>query len=145
MDNYKKKRLAKNLYLRGENLNTIAEQIGVATNTLTWWKNEGNWDNTKERLEDTIHTSMLIVANLYEKAYKISDDNNMNIEELNKYALAIERFTPPKDDFAMLAELGKSLTLYLLEKQTDTEKLNEFIDLYKDFSKWYTQERLKSL
>lgn len=145
MDNYKKKRLARNLYLRGEALKAIAEQLDISPNTLTRWKQEGDWDKDKERLENTVNTSMLIVANLYDKAYQLSNKEDVNIEELNRYALAIDRFTPPKDDFAMLSELGKSLTLYLLEKQTDTEKLNEFIELYKDFSKWYTQKRLKDL
>jgi hypothetical protein len=147
MDTYYRKKIGKNLFIRGETLKVIAELVGVTETTVGKWKQEDNWERDKEALENSVALSMHIVANLYKTAYNLTceetDPNvpakKIDIDEINKFALAIERFTPKQDNYSLLAEIGKSLTFYLLEKQTDKEKLNEFIHMYKDFSKWYVK------
>lgn len=81
---------------------------------------------------------MLTVANLFYKAFQLSNNpENIDIDELGKYASVIDKFTPKKDDFLIIAEVGKSLTIYLLEQQIDRGELDDFIKMYQDFSKWY--------
>lgn len=140
MSNAQKKRIAKNLYLKGENPKAIAELLDVNDKTVNNWINENNgkWKKQRERLQDITSHAMLITANLYFKAYELSSDpSQINIEEINRYALAIERFTPAKDDFAIITEVGKSLTLFLVEQQIPREDINKFIHLYKNFARWY--------
>lgn len=139
LSNYEKKRVARNLFLRGEEQKTIAESLGLSENTIIAWKreNDAEWERTREKMFNTINLSMEIVANLTLRAHEESQSESCDIDKMNKYATAIDRFTPPRDEFELVNNIGKSITHFLVQAQKSKEEIDEFIATYREFSKWY--------
>jgi uncharacterized protein YjcR len=137
LSNYEKKRVARNLFLRGEEQKIIAESLGLSENTVTAWRREGDWDKDRDKMFNTINLSMEIVANLALCAHKESQKEDCDIDKMNKYATAIDRFTPPRDEFELVNNIGKSITHFLVQTQKSKEEINDFIATYREFSKWY--------
>lgn len=142
MNNYEKKKAAREMYFRGLEIKEIAGLLKLHENTVQTWQKEGEWKKTRDELiEDTVIISMKIITNIYRRAHEISEQKDFDPDELNKCAKAIEQFAPKKSDVVVLSEIGKYMTLYFLEKNTDKNELNEFIDLFRDFSSWYIDRK----
>lgn len=140
LSNFEKKRVARNLFLRGEEQKTIAESLGLSENTVIAWKREGEWERDRDKMFNTINLSMEIVANLTMRASEEAAREQCDIDKVNKYALAIERFTPARDEFELVNNIGKSLTHFLVQQQKSKEEIDDFITTYKAFARWYINQ-----
>lgn len=137
METFLKRKVAKDKYLEGWNQKEIADYLQVSENTISTWKKNEDWDSKKGSVSEIVDISMQIVVNLTKKCHDITQKEEVDIDEVNKYGLAIERFTPKQSNLEALGNIGKSLINYMIDKRYSTEEVSGIINLYTAFSKHY--------
>lgn len=93
----KKKELAKELYLNGDDQKSIAEKVGVAVNTVGRWAKNENWKARKTAVKLTrpelVNKMLLAISNMLDAVNSSDDPMAMGdiSDKLSKFAATIEK------------------------------------------------------
>lgn len=93
----KKKELAKELYLNGDDQKSIAEKVGVAVNTVGRWAKNENWKARKTAVTLTrpelVNKMLLAISNMLDAVNGSDDPMAMGdiSDKLSKFAATIEK------------------------------------------------------
>lgn len=124
-----KKNQALDLFLNTDlSQKAICDIIDVSEKTFSAWKAVNNWDTLKSA---TLLTSGRIVKNLYEKALKLSEEDNLDADKMIKLAKSIESLSQRKTTLSQTLNVFKDFTAYAFTKNPELAKeINKLMQIY---------------
>lgn len=115
-----KKNLAFELFMNTDkSQKDIAEIVGVAEKTISKWKQQGKWEELKGA--ETV-TAQKIVANLYQKAYELSEADVLDADKIIKIANSIEKLSDKRVTVSNTINVFKEFTGWLMKENTKLAK-----------------------
>ncbi|CAG2532936.1 hypothetical protein MAR621_03130 [Maribacter dokdonensis] len=127
-----KKIAAEDLFMRTDKTQKeIAAIVGVTEKTIGKWIKIGKWEDLKQA--EVLTTSNLI-KNLYQKAYELSLEDEVNADKLVKLANTIEKLSDRKVTVSTTINVFKDFINWVSERDLDmSKKINELQRKFVDF------------
>jgi transposase len=104
-----KQPLAEQMYMDGKSQKDIAAQLEVSENTLTRWKKEGKWEDTKKYLDNAPHRVEKLLLEEMERLAK-GEKGKIQADALSKVKSAlsaIQKELNPGVVYSVICELDK--------------------------------------
>ena len=147
-ENEKKKAVALQLYLAGQEQKTIAEELGVSRVTLTKWASAGHW--REQRAARTVTRPQLVnkilqaIDDLLDKVLRSADEELMAgvPDKLAKLASTIEKLDK-KANIVDTIEVFMAFSKWLeFQSQTDREITPELLSAFNKYQNKYIIEKM---
>ena len=121
LSNEEKKSIAYELFITTDkNQKEICEIVQVTEATLSRWKQDGDWELSKQA--QTI-TAQNIITNLYQKAYDESIKDTIDADKMIKIANSIEKLSNRKVTIAQIINVFKDFTSFAFGEDPEAAKM----------------------
>ncbi|WP_338813644.1 hypothetical protein V9L05_19930 [Bernardetia sp. Wsw4-3y2] len=119
----------------------IAEKFSVSENTISTWREKGEWDDAKKAKGNISKMRFDGLCNLYARFFRLSgmSDKDYDEDKISKVTASIKRL---EDRIPAIAfeQVGQEFILFLYETQTN-ETAELIQNIYSDFIIYLTSER----
>ncbi|PIY13842.1 MAG: hypothetical protein COZ16_12270 [Flavobacteriaceae bacterium CG_4_10_14_3_um_filter_31_253] len=109
----------------------LAEKFGVTENTISKWREKGNWDEAKTKQKSIAEQRFQIVLNMYGQLAKLTSQENFDEDRVSKIASSIRKLED-KIPAVHFETVGQEFILFLHETQ-ETTIANLVQGIYSDF------------
>ncbi len=115
-----KKIIAQDLYFdTDKSQKEICKIVGITEKTFTKWKVDGEWEMLKNA---TTVTARKIIDNLYQRAFKLSEDEKSKPDDIIKIANSIEKLSNKKVTISQIINVFKDFTSYAFNEDPKLAK-----------------------
>ena len=145
-----KKELARLYYMQGEQMQSIAEKVGVSANTIGKWAETGGWKEKKAGMNITrpeiVNKNLILISRLLDRLNNEDidlKDVGKIVDQISKLAAAIERIDK-KANVVDAIEVFTALNNWLLERMAwDNEITPELLRTIERYQDLYINEHVK--
>lgn len=126
-----KKEIAEELFFQTDkSQKEIANTVKVTEKTIGKWKDEGNWEVLRQAR--TV-TSNNIINELYQRAYELSQKDDVDADKLSKISTTIERLSNKKTTVSQIINVFKGFTTFAFGEDPEVAKeINGLMRKYVD-------------
>lgn len=144
----RKKELAKELYLNGDDQKSIADKVGVAVNTVGRWAKNENWKARKTAMQLTrpelVHKLLMGINNMIDHVNDSDDPAAIGdiSDKLSKFAAVIDKLDK-QTNIVTTIEVLIAFNKWLQHRMTFDKELSP--DIIKAFNKYqdiYISEKI---
>lgn len=145
-----KKELARLYYMQGEQMQSIAEKVGVSANTIGKWAETGGWKEKRAGMNITrpeiVNKNLILISRLLDRLNNEDidlKDVGKIVDQISKLAAAIERIDK-KANVVDAIEVFTALNNWLLERMAwDNEITLELLRTIERYQDLYINEHVK--
>ena len=145
-----KKELARLYYMQGEQMQSIAEKVGVSANTIGKWAETGGWKEKRAGMNITrpeiVNKNLILISRLLDRLNNEDTDRKDGgkiVDQISKLAAAIERIDK-KANVVDAIEVFTALNNWLLERMAwDNEITPELLRTIERYQDLYINEHVK--
>ena len=145
-----KKELARLYYMQGEQMQTIAEKVGVSANTIGKWAETGGWKEKRAGMNITrpeiVNKNLILISRLLDRLNNEDidlKDVGKIVDQISKLASAIERIDK-KANVVDAIEVFTALNNWLLERMAwDNEITPDLLRTIERYQDLYINEHVK--
>lgn len=145
-----KKELARLYYMQGEQMQSIAEKVGVSANTIGKWAETGGWKEKRSGMNITrpeiVNKNLILISRLLDRLNNEDidlKDVGKIVDQISKLAAAIERIDK-KANVVDAIEVFTALNNWLLERMAwDNEITPELLRTIERYQDLYINEHVK--
>ncbi len=145
-----KKELARLYYMQGEQMQSIAEKVGVSANTIGKWAETGGWKEKRAGMNITrpeiVNKNLILISRLLDRLNNEDidlKDVGKIVDQISKLAAAIERIDK-KANVVDAIEVFTALNNWLLERMAwDNEITPELLRTIERYQDLYINEHVK--
>lgn len=105
-------------------LEEISKHVGVTRNTVSRWKNDGEWETLKGAQQ---LTATKVVNNLYLQALELSQNAIGNADKIAKIAAAIDKLKPNKISLSHYINVMDEILRYIQREDVELAKKTALI------------------
>ncbi|WP_394749490.1 hypothetical protein [Spongiimicrobium salis] len=103
-----KRAMAEELFMNTEkSQKEIAQIVHVTEKTIGKWKDAGNWEILRQARTVTANN---IITNLYQRAYELSLEGQVDADKLSKIASSIEKLSDRRVTISSIINVFKDFT-----------------------------------
>lgn len=145
-----KKELARLYYMQGEQMQSIAEKVGVSANTIGKWAETGGWKEKRAGMNITrpeiVNKNLILISRLLDRLNNEDidlKDVGKIVDQISKLAAAIESIDK-KANVVDAIEVFTALNNWLLERMAwDNEITPELLRTIERYQDLYINEHVK--